>query len=330
MSEKTHDPTAKRVREARAKGDVPYAPLVAVAVSLIALPAIGRSLVVLWYYVLTAGLRGELTPDPWPLAGVFLRLALPGVGLLAALSVLSAVAQGAVTIAPAKLALDPSRLDLVGGLGRLVDRSRAFGVLRGLLATALIGLFTYGVVREAIVAGARASGQPGAIAVAFDVATRVLLVAGGCAAALAVLDVLVSRHLWLARHRMSRDEVTREHRESDGDPELRRRRDELHHELLAAEAVIAVRGATVVVVNPTHLACALRYDGKDDDEAPTLVAKGSGALAARIVEAARAHGVPIVRDVPVARALLALEVGTEIPEALYEAVAEVLSMATND
>jgi flagellar biosynthetic protein FlhB len=76
-------------------------------------------------------------------------------------------------------------------------------------------------------------------------------------------------------------------------------------------------------VNPTHLAIALKYTDSDE-QAPSVVAHGQGEMAKLIVEAARAYGVPIVRDVPVARALNDLEVGEEIPEALYEAVAEIL------
>jgi flagellar biosynthesis protein FlhB len=80
-------------------------------------------------------------------------------------------------------------------------------------------------------------------------------------------------------------------------------------------------------VNPTHLATALRYDEGEGDEAPVVVANGEGDLAKRIVEAAHAYGVPVVRDVPLARALAELEIGEQIPEALYEAVAEILREA---
>jgi flagellar biosynthesis protein FlhB len=93
--------------------------------------------------------------------------------------------------------------------------------------------------------------------------------------------------------------------------------------MLAAATINAVRDATVVIVNPEHLATALRYvDG--EDEAPKVVANGDGDLARRIQEAAGAYGIPVIRDVPVARALRDLEVGDTIPEALYEAVAEIL------
>jgi len=81
------------------------------------------------------------------------------------------------------------------------------------------------------------------------------------------------------------------------------------------------------VINPTHLASALRY-AEEEDAAPKVVAQGEGDLARYIVEAARAYGIPCIRDVPVARALRELEIGDEIPEALYEAVAEILREVT--
>jgi flagellar biosynthesis protein FlhB len=161
-------------------------------------------------------------------------------------------------------------------------------------------------------------------------AQRIAVAAAIVAAMMAAIDVLISRRLWLGRHRMTRAEVMRERKEDEGDPETKRRRVELQHELLATEAMVAVRDATVVVVSPRH-ACALRYRGDGgDDEAPELVIKAEGALAARILDEARAYGIPIVRDVPVARALYELEIGVEIPEALYAAVAEVLRTAWSE
>jgi flagellar biosynthesis protein FlhB len=91
--------------------------------------------------------------------------------------------------------------------------------------------------------------------------------------------------------------------------------------------VANVKNATVVVINPTHIACALRYDEEEGDDAPLVVAVGEGDLARQIVEAARAYGVPVLRDVPLARALVELVPGDRIPEELYEAVAEILREA---
>jgi flagellar biosynthesis protein FlhB len=123
---------------------------------------------------------------------------------------------------------------------------------------------------------------------------------------------------------MSKDEVRREYREQDGDPQLKAARERAYQEMLAQATVASVRTASVVVVNPTHVACALRYDEKEGDEAPVVVASGQGELAQRIRAAAEDYGVPVVQDVPLARALVELRVGETIPEALYEAVAEIL------
>ena len=79
----------------------------------------------------------------------------------------------------------------------------------------------------------------------------------------------------------------------------------------------------MVVVNPTHVAVALRYEDEEHD-APEVVASGRGEMAKLMIDAARAYGVPVVRDIPVARALVELEVGEQIPEELFEAVAEIL------
>jgi type III secretion system FlhB-like substrate exporter len=122
---------------------------------------------------------------------------------------------------------------------------------------------------------------------------------------------------------MTREEVKREHKEAEGDPKHRSERQRLHRELSEQRLVDDVRKADFVVVNPEHIAVAVRYD-RDADAAPTVVAKGERLLAERIKEVAREAGVPIYRDVALARALNELPEGDEIPEALYEAVAELL------
>jgi flagellar biosynthesis protein FlhB len=123
---------------------------------------------------------------------------------------------------------------------------------------------------------------------------------------------------------MSKDEVRREHKDAEGDPQLKAARERAHGEMLAQATLANVRNATVVVVNPTHLACALLYDENGGNDAPVVIATGTGEFAARIVRAAHDHVVPVLRNVPLARALADLHVGEVIPEALYEAVAEIL------
>jgi type III secretion protein U len=346
VAEKTHEPTAKRLREARRKGDVARAPLVAgalgFAVALALLPGVVEQLGRLLQSALArldpALASGGGATDaiaPWWVARTLIALVTPFALGLVAVSVGAAIGVGGIPLATSRLAPDPSRLDALGGLRNVLDRQRAWGAARGLLVVAALAVVLGRAVLEAMRLGRLGAGDAASVlAAAGHSARRVLVLALAIAAVGAVLDAIVSLRLHRARLKMTREEVMREHKEGEGDPEVKRRREELHHELLAAEATNAVRGSTVVVINPTHLACALLYRGgrdahgdADADEAPTLLAKGEGALAARMVEAARAYGVPVVRDVPVARALFELEHGTQIPEALYEAVAEVLRAA---
>lgn len=315
MAEKTHDPTPKRIRDARARGDVPRAPLIAGAVGLIALVPLGRA-TIHRLTLNTARSLMDLQPmtsiDAWSVALAVISAVAPVALVLIAIAIAASVAQGAVTFSPSRLAVDPSKL-----VRSPFDKSQAWNAFRGLFLAVLLALVLGRVVWSAIVRGAPPD----------EIAARVLLIGGAVAVGAAVIDAIVGRRIWFSRLRMTREEIVREHKEGEGDPEVKRRREELHHELLAAEALSAVRDATVIVINPTHLACALRYDDADDDAAPTLVAKGHGALAARMIEEAKLHGVPVIQDVPVARALYELETGVEIPEALYEAVAEVLRAA---
>jgi flagellar biosynthesis protein FlhB len=137
------------------------------------------------------------------------------------------------------------------------------------------------------------------------------------------VDYLLKRRAHFKRLRMTREEVKREHREEEGDPRHKAERRRVHRRLLQEAAMRAVPRASVVITNPTHLAVALRYE-RGAMRAPAVTAKGQHLHAEQIRSLARTHGVPIRRDPPLARALYELELEEEIPEALYDAVAEVL------
>jgi type III secretion protein U len=124
--------------------------------------------------------------------------------------------------------------------------------------------------------------------------------------------------------KMSKDEVKREYKESEGDPLIKGKRKQLHHELVMSADAGAVRNASVVVTNPTRIAVALRYE-KGKTPLPMVVAKGENLLARRIIEIAREEGIPVMENVPLARALFEeVEVERYIPAEMIEPVAEVL------
>jgi flagellar biosynthetic protein FlhB len=136
-------------------------------------------------------------------------------------------------------------------------------------------------------------------------------------------DFLLQRFFHLRELRMTKQEVRQELKESEGDPLIKGARRHLHLEIATRNMVAAVKSANVVVVNPTHVAVALRYDTAEMS-APVIVAKGVELIAAEIRRVAVEAGVPVVCDVPLARTLYDLELDAEIPEELYGAVATIL------
>jgi flagellar biosynthesis protein FlhB len=330
MSDKTEQPTPRRLRKAREQGDSPVSGALMQAVGFLAAlalaPAAVAATAVHASELLRAAIeRGEAPASVSRLALVTAGLVLPLVGAGALLVAAAGFVQTGGAVAFHKLAPDLSRANPFTGLQHVVSGQRFVGVLRALLAALLVGFFGIRLIVDHAGDLANATGDAAAgAAVAGTLAWRLGWLAALAGLFLAGLDLLVTRYAWLRRHRMTKDEVKREFRETEGDPEIKAARRRAHQEMMAGAMLNAVRDATVVIVNPTHLATALCYAEDEGDETPRVVAQGQGELARRIVAAAHAYGIPVVQDIPVARALQELDVGDEIPEALYEAVAEIL------
>ncbi|HLV66154.1 MAG TPA: EscU/YscU/HrcU family type III secretion system export apparatus switch protein [Polyangiaceae bacterium] len=327
MSEKTEEPTPRQLRRARQKGDVAVSAALSQAVGLLAALAVAESVVLATFrasaQALSSAVDGRALTAP-ELAACVVALSLPVIATAGFASGALSFVQSGGLFAPSRLAPDLSRLDPIAGLGNLFSVERLFTLARALVAATLVGAFAYSVLRDVLPALAATPGElRPALAVAGDTAGRLARYAGLVGLGLGLIDLGVLRRAHRRRWRMSRDEVRRDFREDEGDPEIKAARRRAHQEVLISAQIRAVEKARVVVVNPTHLAVALGYD-ETVDAAPKVLAQGQGEIARRIVDAARAYGVPIVRDVPVARALNELEVGDEIPEALYAAVAEIL------
>ena len=156
--------------------------------------------------------------------------------------------------------------------------------------------------------------------------------AGGVLSALAVgaaLDWLWQRHRWMQRQKMSREEVKEDFRQSEGDPHVKARQKQIRADRAKKRMMAAVKTATVVVMNPTHYAVALRY-AAGETAAPVCVAKGVDSLALKIRAVAEEAGVPVVEDPPLARALhKAVALDAAIPREHFEAVAKVIGFVLN-
>lgn len=268
-------------------------------------------------------LSGE-APRVWSVTGQLLSATVPLLICAAAASLAPGAVQTGGLFTPAKLSPRLDALNPATGIKKLFSSERVVQVARALLTALLLGGLCLWLLRAHVGALVATLGRTEAgLGLAAALVMRLLWLAIGLSVAMAGIDVLLTRRAWLRRNRMSKDEVKREYRESEGDPQLKQERRRAHQEMLDNSSLLALREASVVIVNPTHLATALRYDS-ERDEAPTVVASGQGAFARQLVDAARAYGIPVVRDVPIAHALKGLGAGDEIPEELYEAVAEIL------
>ncbi len=192
----------------------------------------------------------------------------------------------------------------------------ASGAVAGPAATAL---------RRPPVAAALHLSPGGLVAAVLSAGQRLLLAALAAYALVAALDLLWARLRHLRRLRMSREELRQELRESEGDPQVRGRLRQLRLARSRRRMLAAVRQAAVVVTNPTHYAVALAYARGSTAAAPRVVAKGVDSMAARIRAEAGRHGVPVVANPPLARALYPLALESEIPPAHYQAVAEIIA-----
>ena len=333
--DRTEEPTPRRLRQARERGQVPRSRLFSGSLVLAggsagAVLGVGRATDELRAW--TAALLGQGASIPAALSqalSLLVRACTPALGG----AVLGAAVAGLATAgwAPSVAVLVPrlERLDPLAGLKRLFTWRTLTELGRSVLVAVLLaGVLVAGaweLLPPALrLATPEASGagfillRPSALALWW----RALLLA----VAIGLLDLALARRKHRRSLRMSRDEVRREHREQEGDPRHRAHRRATHRQLLLAGRARGVKAASVVVVNPVHVAVALRW-APEECEAPYLVARGRAAEAGAIRAEALSLGIPIVRDVALARGLVQYDVGEEVPEELYRAAAVVLQHA---
>lgn len=332
QGEKTEEPTPKRLEEARKRGEVALSRDLLGAGVFLTIFAVLTFNAAWWTTALIAYMRSAFSligrPDalPWHIARARSALSdalLPP--LLAAVVVAVAVGFLQTRGMWSWEALKPDIKKVMPDWKKVVSVASLMEIVKGfvkiLLTTAVVWMALSGLIGS--LAGLAGASPRTILRVlgytTSHLAVRIALVV----VAVGILDYLWQWHQNRKRMKMSREEVKREYKDSEGDPHHKAERQRLHKQILEQRMVDAVRKADFVVVNPDHIAVAVRYD-KEAQQAPQVVAKGERLLAERIKEAAREAGVPIFRDVSLARALRDVEEGDEIPEALYEAVAEIL------
>jgi type III secretion protein U len=333
VSARTEQATPRRLREARRRGEVAVSRELCGAAALMSglavLAATGPALAAELARLVRGALAEAVSPAAPTQAAALLhasaalaRAALPpcaaaGLGGLAAGLFQTGGLFTLEAIRPRLERLDPAR-----GLGRLFSGARLASLALGLSKASFALAAAAWLGRAALwpaLGSSRLAAAP-LLRVGAAIALRLALGLGALLALLGLVELLAARRRQRRALMMTRAEVQRERRDDEGDPRLVAERRRLGRALAAAP----LRRAACLVVNPTHVAVALQH-APASDEAPVVLAKGLGQAAAALRREARRLGVPVVRDVALARALFRLaDVGEEIPEELYHAAAAVL------
>jgi len=335
--ERTEAPTPKKLKEARQQGqfgrsaDLGAWLGVAAAVALVPMMIrAGRDRLVPLLDTLD-----DVARDPEPAAvldalasgGAVLAPLLAPIGAVTVVvAIAGAAAQGGLHFATKAARPSAKRLNVLKGLKQMVSLVSLWQGVKALLKTVVISIALWLTIRS-LGPQLLAAGSMPLTTITASVAegtADMLRAAVAAGLALALLDLVVTKRKALKELRMTRQEVKDEYKASEGNPLIKGAIRSKQRQMSRNRMMAAVREADVVLVNPTHVAVALRYESGRG--APRVVAKGAGHIAAKIREQASEHGVPMVADIPLARALhAACQLDQEVPAHLYVAVAQVLA-----
>jgi flagellar biosynthesis protein FlhB len=340
QDDKTEEPTQRKIDEARKQGDVIRSQdvsslFVLVATAIIAIALAGPMSVGLGP-TLARFLESphELATDPGGLqaiaAGLMGRVGLvcaAAFAILALAGLLGTAVQDKVVFTAKRIEPKLSKISPLAGFKRLFGGQAWLQFGKNVLKMAAVGCAVAIVIVPRLAELALwptmdVSAWGGAL---IDLVRDVLVATLIVVAMIAALDYVLARRDFMQRLRMTKQEVKQEFRESEGDPQLKAKVRQIRMERASRRMMQAVPNATVVIMNPTHYAVALQYE-PGESAAPVCVAKGLDEVALRIRAVAEEHGVAVVEDPPLARALhAASELDQPIPRAHWEAAAKVIS-----
>ncbi|BDV01969.1 EscU/YscU/HrcU family type III secretion system export apparatus switch protein [Thermodesulfomicrobium sp. WS] len=335
--EKTEQPTPKRLRDARKKGQVAKSKEVSSATNVIGV------FLFLWLFrehylsgfqnmIATAGERAMEPFDKalslllHDLTSISLKLLLPLFLVVIVCDVASNFFQIGFLMAFESIKPDLQKLNPASALKRIFSKKNLMEFVKSLVKVTCLAVTVTLVLRMVLPSLVSAPyGDPSFILDILRSVLKTFMTYISLAfVVLAAADYFFQKRQHLKELMMTKEEVKQEYKEMEGDPHIKSKRRQLHQELLTNTMLQSVKKATVVVTNPTHRAVALFYE-KDTTKLPVIVAKGENLLAKRILEIAREEGIPIMTDVPLAHALYEKgQLDDYIPSDLIEPVAEVL------
>lgn len=338
--EKTEDPTSKRVEDAREKGQIAKSPeLMTAAFLLGSIVALSISGPPLWRFLLDTMGQSLATSFNAEHAGpsaipwvqlIGFRAIVAIVGIAGAMMIIAigvqALQTGGVFTTKA-MAPNWQRINPLKNLGRIAGKQAWVELIKSLLKLSIVSWAVYATLRNAApdLQNLALESPLALLDIVRQYGIGMLRNAGLMFLALAAADYAWQRYSTTEQLKMSKQEVKDENKSQEGNMEMKGRRRQIARDRIRRQMFAAVPKADVVIVNPIHIAIAITYD-PDVAPAPMVVALGQRKIAQRIKEIAFQHNVPVIENIPLARALLAsAKVGTMIPVEMYLAIAEVLA-----
>ena len=340
-AEKTEQPTPRKLKNAREKGQTPQSQELPAAVSIVMLVMIlsllGSNLLQWFAVQMKQGMscQNAVFANNKTFINFFntkitnsMLVICPVFAALFAGSVLACVVVSGLNFAPQSLRLRPEAINPVEGAKRLVDVKSLVKLCISIAKLVFISIIVWVYLQNRLetLASLRWAWSAQIMAVIAKTILGMLIRVCIALVVLAVFDVFFQKWKYIQNLKMTRQEVKLERKDTDGSPETKSRIRRIQIAMSAKRMLQEVPKADVVLVNPTHVAVAIRYDVKTM-ESPVLTAKGADHLAEKIREIARAYGVPILRRPELARTIYStVKLDSPIPQSLYVAVAEVLAM----
>ncbi|NLW16905.1 MAG: flagellar biosynthesis protein FlhB [Firmicutes bacterium] len=339
-SEKTEPATPKRRQEARRKGQVARSNELSSTLVLLAavlfifqvMPGSGSNFLAFASHTWQNLSHGDLNPVTasqwlWQVALQAGQVVLPLFAVVFTVALISNVLQVGFLLSSTPLSPSLQKLNPIEGFKRLFSKRALLELFKSLLKLGGVALIVYQSAASALswsldhIGSGVARSLSNLSRLIYSTTMRVL----AFLLVLGLADYVYQRWEFNKNLRMTKQEIKEEFRQTEGDPQVRARIREKQRLLARRRMMQDVPKADVVIVNPIHLAIALKYD-PDETQAPLVLAKGQGHLARKIKEIARQHRIAIVENKPLARTLFtAVEVGDEIPPQFYQAVAEILA-----
>lgn len=339
-AEKTEDPSAHRIEESRRKGEVASSKeLTSVLVLSASIMTLGLSLVfiyeemegfVRWLAhldVATAFTEKSLRTIAHKTAKVTLVCAAPVCLVSLCIGIIANVAQIGFLFAPEVLEWKPDRINPIQGVKRLFSMKAVVEALKGVFKFIVVMAIVYLFMKDDIGTyigffhmdffQSFIHGKDILIKLGFSIIGGLVVIAIG--------DFAYQKYSHMQKLKMTKEEAKRESKEQDGNPEVKQRIRSIQREQAQKRMMADVPTADVIITNPTHISIVMKYDSLNM-VAPTVIGKGADNVAMRIREIAKEHNIPIVENVPLARALYkSVKIGEGVPRTLYKAVAEVLA-----